>query len=72
MQIIIENDIPIPKRGSVGEIDYVSVIHGMKKGDSILVPYAKRSGAISAFRRLDISCTTRVIDDDLVRIWRTE
>jgi hypothetical protein len=68
----IEKHIPIPKSNRVGEIDYVGLIHGMTKGESFVVPMSKRAGALSAFRRHKIKCTTRIVDDELVRIWRTE
>lgn len=63
----IEPDIPIPQRGAT----LMRFMALMKIGDSFMSTDKKRQHAYDIAERLKIRVTTRKINGEGIRIWRT-
>jgi hypothetical protein len=73
MEFKIESDIPIPNRGHSSEVTLV--LHQLEVGQSVLIPSEGkniRNTVASVARKTRRRFTTREIDKDTVRVWRTE
>lgn len=72
MSIELEKGIPVPEK-AYAKSGLLQTLKVMEIGDSFVWPKAKRGGLPTYFRQIhNAKFTSRTIDNDSVRVWRTE
>jgi len=73
MEFVIEDDIPVPERGQLSEIS--TVLRELKVGQSVLItapPRTIRNTVANVHKKTGLNFTSRLIDQDKMRVWRIE
>jgi hypothetical protein len=71
MAIEIEKGIPVPALGK-GNTSLLAVMRSMEVGESFVLPLSKRSSVgPNAYRCVGAKFSTRKIDAETIRVWRT-
>ena len=70
--VVIEKNVPVPQQ-TRQESSWAKLIGRLEVGDSFVVPNDKvANGLYNYFKKLDMRCSVREIENGFYRVWRVK